>query len=65
VPFVEAELPAVLTIEGADQANENEHSGRDRIDTISFDLALEVLRMNVAFIAAELGTHDSRQTICT
>jgi Zn-dependent M28 family amino/carboxypeptidase len=56
VPFIEADLPAVLTIEGADQANENEHSPRDRIDTISFDLALEILRMNVAFIAAELGT---------
>jgi FMN phosphatase YigB (HAD superfamily) len=56
LPFLEADLPAVLTIEGADQANENEHSERDRIDTISFDLALDVLRMNLAFIAAELGT---------
>ncbi len=56
LPFIEADLPAVLTIEGADQANENEHSERDRIDTISFDLALEILRMNVAFMAAELGT---------
>ena len=55
VPFIEADLPAVLTIEGADQANKNEHSERDRIDTVSFDLALEILRMNVAFIAAELG----------
>jgi len=55
VPFIEADLPAVLTIEGADQANKNEHSDRDRLDTISFDLALEILRMNVAFIAAELG----------
>ena len=56
VPFIEADLPAMLTIEGADQANKNEHSERDRIDTVSFDLALEILRMNVAFIAAELGT---------
>ncbi|MGY1607548.1 MULTISPECIES: M20/M25/M40 family metallo-hydrolase [unclassified Geodermatophilus] len=56
LPFIEADLPAVLTIEGADQANEREHSERDRIDTISFDLALEILRMNVAFIAAELDT---------
>jgi hypothetical protein len=56
VPFIEAGLPAVLTIEGADQANEDEHSERDRIDRISFDLALEILRMNLAYIAAELGT---------
>jgi Zn-dependent M28 family amino/carboxypeptidase len=56
VPFIEAGLPAVLTIEGADQANEDEHSERDQVTTISFDLALEILRMNLAFIAAELGT---------
>ncbi|SNS14137.1 Haloacid dehalogenase-like hydrolase [Geodermatophilus saharensis] len=56
LPFIEEGLPAVLTIEGADQANENEHSGRDRIDTVSLDLALEILRMNVAFLAAELDT---------
>lgn len=55
VPFIEAGLPAVLTIEGADQANENEHSERDRIETISFDLALEILRMNLAFVAGALG----------
>jgi hypothetical protein len=37
-------------------AHEDEHPEVDRVDTIPFDLALEILRMNVAFIAAELGT---------
>ena len=58
VPFIEASLPAVLTIEGADQANENEHTERDVIGTISYDIALEILRMNVAFVAAQIGRSE-------
>lgn len=55
VPFIDAGIPAVLTIEGADNANSNIHSSRDTIDHINYDFALEILRMNIAFIANEIG----------
>jgi Zn-dependent M28 family amino/carboxypeptidase len=55
VPFVSAEIPAVLTIEGADSTNGNVHSGADTIDHVNYDFALEILRMNVAFVANEVG----------
>jgi Peptidase family M28 len=55
VPFINVGIPAVLTIEGADSANGNVHSMKDTIEHISYDLALEVLQMNVAFLANEIG----------
>jgi hypothetical protein len=47
-------MPAVLTIEGADRTNDAIHSARDTLDRINFDLALEILRMNTAFVAEAL-----------
>ena len=55
VPFINAGIQAVLTIEGADNTNGNIHSSRDTIDHINYDLALDILRMNVAYIASEVG----------
>jgi hypothetical protein len=55
VPFIDAGLPAALTIEGADSANSRVHSAHDTIEHITSDLALDVLRMNVAFLAGEVG----------
>ena len=55
VPFIQAGIPAVLTIEGADNANGNIHSSKDTIDRINYELALEILRMNVAFVASAVG----------
>jgi Zn-dependent M28 family amino/carboxypeptidase len=55
VPFIDAGIPAVLTIEGADNTNSNIHSSRDVIDHINYDFTLEILRMNVAFVASEIG----------
>ena len=55
VPFIRAGLPTVLTIEGADHTNGTVHSNEDTIDRIDYDLALEILRMNVAFIARILS----------
>jgi Zn-dependent M28 family amino/carboxypeptidase len=54
VPFIDAGIPAVLTIEGSDNTNTAIHSERDTIDRISYDFALEILRMNVAFVAEEV-----------
>jgi Zn-dependent M28 family amino/carboxypeptidase len=53
VPFINKGIPAVLTIEGADNTNNRIHSGNDTIDHVKSDLALEILRMNVAFVASE------------
>jgi Zn-dependent M28 family amino/carboxypeptidase len=61
VPFIEAGVPAVLTIEGADNANHRIHSSRDTLDHIDYDLALDILRMNVAFVAGRLGDHAAPQ----
>lgn len=55
VPFIQANIPAVLTIEGKDEANPNDHTINDTLDRINYELALEILRMNVAFIASQLS----------
>lgn len=55
-PFIDAGMPAVLTIEGADRGNGNVHSAEDTLDHIDYDLALEIVRMNVAACAAALGS---------
>ncbi|WP_287291232.1 M20/M25/M40 family metallo-hydrolase [Mesorhizobium sp.] len=52
--FLDKGIPAVLTIEGADSANDEIHTSRDTLDRINFDLALEILRMNTAFVAGAL-----------
>lgn len=54
VPFIRKDVPAVLTIEGTDDANHAIHSPRDTLDRINFNLALEILRMNTAFVAQTL-----------
>jgi len=54
VPFIRKNLPAVLTIEGTDGANTAIHSPQDTLDRINFDLALDILRMNTAFVADAL-----------
>ena len=55
VPFIDAGIPAVLTIEGADNTNNRVHSANDTIDHLKADLAVEILSMNVAFVASEVG----------
>ena len=54
VPFLEQGIAAVLTIEGTDSANDRVHTERDTLDTLDIDLALEILRMNVLFVARVL-----------
>jgi Zn-dependent M28 family amino/carboxypeptidase len=55
VPFIDAGVPAVLTIEGADNTNGNIHSDKDTLEKLDYDFGAEILRMNVAFIAGQLG----------
>ncbi|MFI5693534.1 M20/M25/M40 family metallo-hydrolase [Kribbella sp. NPDC051586] len=54
VPFINAGVPAVLTIESADSANGHIHSADDTLDFIDWALATEILRMNIAALAGWL-----------
>jgi hypothetical protein len=58
VSFIEEGFPAVLTIEGTDGANDNVHTANDTLDNIDYDLALEILRMNVATTAKALAPQE-------
>ena len=58
VPFIDAGMPAVLTIEGADSANSNIHSARDILAHVDLDLLREILRMNLAALARRLDAPD-------
>ncbi|PWF80161.1 Zn-dependent exopeptidase M28 [Kocuria rosea] len=55
VPFLDAGIPAVLTIEGADGANDRIHTAGDTLEHVDHDLAVEILRMNVAYLVQALG----------
>ena len=54
MPFLEAGVPAVLTIEGADSANANIHTAQDTMQHIDVALAREILAMNLAALATWL-----------
>lgn len=58
VPFIDAGLPAVLTIEGADDQNVDGHTPRDTLVGLELSLAVEILRMNAGATAAALGVTD-------
>jgi Zn-dependent M28 family amino/carboxypeptidase len=55
VPFLDAGLPAVLTIEGADGANTAVHTAGDTLDRVDTALAAGIARMNVAYVASVAG----------
>ncbi len=55
VPFINAGIPALLTIEGADSANGHIHSANDKLEFLDWPLATEILRMNAAALAGWLG----------
>lgn len=54
VPFIDAGIPGVLTIEGADSANGHIHSDQDVMAHIDLALMEEILRMNLAALAGWL-----------
>jgi hypothetical protein len=64
VPFLNALIPAVLTIEGSDSANTNIHTANDTLAHIDYALAEQILRMNIAAVAtaAVIGAAASART---
>ena len=56
VSFLNAGIPAVLTIEAADEQSEDfVHSSRDTLDRVDDQLASAILRMNTAWIIDTVG----------
>lgn len=62
VPFIDAGIPAVLTIEGTDSANGNVHTAADLVDHLDFGFAIEIVRMNLAAAAELLGVGNQPST---
>ena len=50
VPFIHMGVPAVLTIEGADGANDAIHTADDTLDKVDAAFAVEILKMNTACV---------------
>ncbi|HRO15562.1 MAG TPA: M28 family metallopeptidase [Paracoccus sp. (in: a-proteobacteria)] len=59
VPFINAGLPCLLTIEGADTANHDIHTANDTLGKIDFGLTAEILKMNIAVMARRLGVPEA------
>jgi Zn-dependent M28 family amino/carboxypeptidase len=55
VPFIDAGIPAVLTIEAADGTNTRAHTADDVVAAVDPDLAMEILRCNLAYLVETLG----------
>jgi Zn-dependent M28 family amino/carboxypeptidase len=53
VPFIDAGIPAVLTIEGADSAYAHEHTARDVPNRVDFELHRQITMMDLAWLATE------------
>ncbi|MGI8908147.1 MAG: M28 family peptidase [Candidatus Sumerlaeaceae bacterium] len=53
VPFLNAGIPAVLTIEGADSAYAHEHTARDLTSRLDFELHPQITMRNLAWLATE------------
>jgi len=58
VPFIDVQIPAVLTIEGTDSSNTNVHTANDTLDHLNYNLALEIMRMNIAAAVSLLGKEE-------
>ncbi|AQA03075.1 hypothetical protein BVC93_12240 [Mycobacterium sp. MS1601] len=54
VPFIEAGIPAVLTIEAEDSANTAVHTAADTLDRLDPQLTGQILRMNLAALVGLL-----------
>jgi Zn-dependent M28 family amino/carboxypeptidase len=54
VPFIDAGVPAVLTIEADDSANDDVHTAGDTADTLDPTLCEQILSMNLAVLSDAL-----------
>jgi Zn-dependent M28 family amino/carboxypeptidase len=62
VSFLKQGIAAVLTIEGYDKSNRTVHTPSDTLDHIDYDLALQIVRMNTAFVATMAGISAAGMT---
>lgn len=64
VPFIQAGIPAVLTIEGTDSANESIHTASDTLDKVDAAFAFQILKMNTAFAAQRAEIRPETHSDC-
>lgn len=55
MPFINAGIAAVLTIEGADGTNHDVHTASDTHERLNLSLAQEIVKANLAVLAQGLG----------
>jgi len=55
IPFLNAAVPSLLTIEAYDENNAVTHSAADTLSALDVELTAEVTRMNVAVLGLRLG----------
>jgi hypothetical protein len=55
VPFIDAGIPAVLTIEAADGTSTRPHTADDVVAAVDPDLALDIPRCDLAYLVEALG----------
>jgi len=55
VPFLERRVPAILTIENWDTKTPCYHKACDKPDTLNYEYAAEITKLNVAAVAEEAG----------
>ena len=55
VPFIDRGMPAVLTIEGSDDAYAFEHTAGDVVANLDFDLHRQIVRMDTAWLAQQVA----------
>ncbi len=65
VSFIDAGLPAALTIEGSDRSNPVVHTAADTVDRLDYGLAMEILRMNLATVARAIERNGGTMSIFT
>jgi hypothetical protein len=60
VPFIEAGMPALLTIEGSDSANHAVHTSGDVVERINVGFAADIVRTNLIAVSRLLGIAPAR-----
>lgn len=61
VPFLEAGIPSVLTIENDWDAYRDYHKSSDRIENVRLDMGGQILRMNAAALGHLAGNADGEE----
>jgi len=56
--FLQLKMPAVLTIQGDDEAYPDYHKATDKIENVNFDYATQIVKMNMGALIRMAGVQD-------